>query len=79
MAYPNADYQSECAGNHRVLGDVYLSPNEGLLVRQRIQVVPGLLALAFFPFITANYLRYREWVKREEIARHQERYRRQYS
>lgn len=54
-------------------------PNEGLLVRQRIQVVPGLMALAFFPFITANYLRYREWVKREEIARDQERYRRQYS
>jgi hypothetical protein len=54
-------------------------PNEGLLVRQRIQVVPGLLALAFFPFITANYLRYREWVKREEFAQDQERYRRQYS
>jgi hypothetical protein len=54
-------------------------PNEGLLVRQRIQVVPGLLALAFFPFITANYLRYREWARREEFLQQQERYRREYS
>ena len=54
-------------------------PNEGLLVRQRIQVVPALLALAFFPFITANYLRYREWIQYEKIAGDQERYAGQHS
>jgi hypothetical protein len=54
-------------------------PNEGLLVRQRIQVVPALLALAFFPLITANYLRYREWVQYQKISEEQEKYRRQYS
>ncbi|MBI5249428.1 MAG: hypothetical protein HY912_08030 [Desulfomonile tiedjei] len=54
-------------------------PNEGLLVRQRIQVVPALLALAFFPFITANYLRYREWLQWDRIAREEERFRGQHS
>jgi hypothetical protein len=54
-------------------------PNEGLLVRQRIQVVPALLALAFFPFITANYLRYREWIQYQKILEDQERYQGQYS
>ncbi|AFM25490.1 hypothetical protein [Desulfomonile tiedjei] len=44
-------------------------PNEGLLVRQRVQVVPGLLVLALLPFITGTFLRYREWQRRARIAR----------
>jgi hypothetical protein len=44
-------------------------PNEGLLVRQRVQVVPGLLVLALLPFITETFLRYREWQQRARIAR----------
>lgn len=54
-------------------------PNEGLLVRQRIQVVPALLALAFFPFVTSNYLRYREWLRWSDIADDERRIRGQHS
>lgn len=34
-------------------------PNEGLMVRQRVQVVPALLILTSMPYLTMHYLRWR--------------------